>query len=191
MLNKRAQHNMHFDYDLNPVQHIIADAMGEPGKRTFFIQGSANSELISLVLDKEEVANLALSILQLLEELEKKYEDLPSAKPHPGNLYPEHPVEPAFRVGQLVIGYDEEGDRIWLIAKALVVTESGVIRDPNDDDVPAARFVATREQMRAMSEHALEVVSRGRPICPLCNRSIDRSGHFCPRTDGHATPIIF
>lgn len=182
---------MHFDYDLNPVQHIIADAIGEPGERTFFIQGSADSHLVSLVLDKEEVANLALSVLQLLEELEKKNRKLASGPTSKDTLFPEHPIEPAFRVGQLVIGYDEDDDMIWLIAKALIVTESGVIRDPNDEDVPAARFVATRDQMRAMSEHALEVVARGRPICPLCNRSIDRDGHFCPRTDGHAKPIIF
>ena len=30
-----------FTYDLNPVQHIIADATGEPGKRTFFLQARA------------------------------------------------------------------------------------------------------------------------------------------------------
>ena len=191
MPKKREQHNMHFQYDLNPVKHIIADAMGEPGKRTFFLQASANTELVSLVLDKEEVANLALSVLQLLEELEKKFDDLDDEVAISGRLYPEHPIEPAFRVGQLIVGYDEDDDMVWVIAKALVITESGVIRDPNDDDVPSARFVATRGQIRAMSEHALEVVSRGRPICPLCSRAIDRSGHFCPRTDGHAKPIIF
>lgn len=182
---------MHFDYDLNPVKHIIADAMGEPGKRTFFIQGSANSDLVSLVLDKEEVANLALSILQLLEELEKKFDNLPSESSTKRYLMPEHPIDPAFRIGQLILGYDEDDDMIWLIAKAMVVTESGVIRDPDEDDVPAARFVATRSQMRALSEHALDVVAQGRPTCPLCNRPIDRSGHFCPRTDGNAKPIVF
>lgn len=181
---------MRFEYDLNPVRQIIADAIGEPGKRTFFIQGSADSTLVSLVLDKEEVANLALSIIQLLEELENKYDNIPATEQKTENLLPEHPIEPAFRVGQLVLGYDEKEDMIWLIAKAMLVTESGVIRDPDEEDVPAARFVATRDQMRAMSEHALNVVARGRPICPLCNRPIDRSGHFCPRADGHANPII-
>lgn len=182
---------MHFEYDINPVNHIIADAMGEPGKRTFFIQGSNGSQLVSLVLDKEEVANLALSVLQLLEELDNK-SDTPSEESSTKRfLSPEHPIEPAFRIGQLIIGYDEDEDMVWLIAKAMVVTDSGVIRDPEDDDIPAARFVATRSQMRAMSEHALDVVAQGRPICPLCNRPIDRSGHFCPRTDGNAKPIIF
>jgi uncharacterized repeat protein (TIGR03847 family) len=99
-------------------------------------------------------------------------------------------VEPAFRIGQLMIGYDEEDDRIWLIAKALVVNEEGAIVDPDEESVPSVRFVATRSQMRALCEHALEVVAKGRPSCPLCGRPIDREGHFCPRTDGHAMPIV-
>jgi len=179
-----------FTYDLNPVQFLIADAVGEPGKRTFFLQGRAGSQLVSLVLEKQEVSNLAISILQLLEELEEKYPNLKRTSSSKRALKPEHPMEPYFRIGQLSIGYDEEEDRIWLIAQALVANEAGEIIDPNRDDVPAVRFVATRDQMRAMSEHALEVIGKGRPVCPLCGRSIDRGGHFCERTDGHAVPVI-
>ncbi len=179
-----------FTYDLNPIQSIIADAVGEPGKRTFFLQGRAGSQLVSLVLEKQEVSNLAISILQLLEELEEKYPNLKRTSSSKRTLKPEHPMEPYFRIGQLSIGYDEEEDRIWLIAQALVANEAGEIVDPNRDDVPAVRFVATRDQMRAMSEHALEVIGKGRPVCPLCGRSIDRGGHFCERTDGHAVPVI-
>ena len=78
-----------------------------------------------------------------------------------------------------------------MIVKALILSDSGSPVDPEVEDVPSARFVATREQMRIMSEHALEVVSQGRPTCPLCGRPIDQDGHFCPRTDGEAMPIIF
>jgi uncharacterized repeat protein (TIGR03847 family) len=180
-----------YAYDLNPVQHIIADAVGEPGQRTFFLQGRSGTELISVVLEKQEVANLAISMLQLLEELEEKYPNLPPVAAKKKTLFAESPVEPFFRVGQLVIGYDEEDDKIWIIAKALIVGESGRVVDPENDEVPSVRFVATREQMRALGEHALEVIAKGRPTCPLCGRPIDRAGHFCPRSDGQAMPIIF
>src|SRR5215212_9072836 len=180
-----------FTYDLNPVQHIIADATGEPGKRTFFIQARAGAQLISLVLEKQEVANLAISVLQMLEELAEKNPELPPTVVKKKALFAESPVEPFFRVGQLMVGYDEDDDKIWIIAKALIVNESGSIVDPDEDDVPAVRFVATRDQMRALSDHALEVISKGRPTCPLCGRPIDREGHFCPRSDGEAMPIIF
>ncbi len=179
-----------FDRDLNPVQHLVADAIGEPGKRTFFLQARSGRELISLVLEKHEVANLAISILQLLEELQEKYPQLAAGDSMPAVLYPEQPVEPDFRVGQLIVGYSEEEDRIWLIAKALIIDDSGAVVDPEEGNVPTVRFVATREQVRAMSDHALEVVQRGRPVCPLCGRAIDIDGHFCPRTDGHAMPIV-
>ncbi|MFZ4664038.1 MAG: DUF3090 domain-containing protein [Caldilineaceae bacterium] len=178
-------------YDLNPVQNIIADAIGEPGRRTFFLQARAGSQLVSIVMEKHDVGTLAVSVLQLLEELEKSH---PVAVGRSGSkkaLRPEHPMDPLFRVGQLSIGYDEDEDRIWLIAKALMVNEENQFVDPSRDDVPGVRFVASREQMRAMGEHALEVIGQGRPICPLCNRPIDRNGHFCLRTDGHALPIIF
>ncbi len=179
-----------FTYDLNPVDHITADAVGEPGKRTFFLQARAGRQVISLTLEKQEVNSLALSILQLLEELENKYTDIAPVNSLDVDQHLVTPVEPAFRVGQLMIGYDEEDDLIWLIAKAMVVNEAGAIVDPDEEDVPTARFVATRSQMRAVSEHALEVVASGRPSCPLCGRPIDREGHFCPRTDGHAMPIM-
>lgn len=180
-----------FAFDLNPVQHIVADAIGEPGKRRFFLQARAHSNLVSVVLEKQEVGQLAVAILQLLEELEKRYPQLPQTASRHAPLHPEHPMDPVFRVGQLSIGYDEEEDMIWLVAKALIVNDEGEVVDPNRDDIPAVRFVATRDQMRAMSEHALEVISRGRPLCPLCGQPIDRAGHFCARTDGHAMPIIF
>ncbi len=178
-------------HDLNPVQQIVADAVGEPGKRTFFLQARTGSEVVSLVLEKQEVNSLAVSVLQLLEELENQHPDLPAASAREVKLSAETPVEPAFRVGELSIGYDESDDMIWLIAKALVVNEEGQVVDPDDEAVPAVRFVVSRELMRAMSEHALEVIAQGRPICPLCGKPIDRTGHFCPRSDGQAVPVIF
>lgn len=180
-----------FAYDLNPVQHIIADAVGEPGQRTFFLQARADEQSISVVLEKQEVGQLAVAVLQLLEELEKQYPNLRQTSHSHKDLQPEHPLEPIFRVGQLSIGYDEDDDMVWIVAKELVVNDEGEVADPNRDDIPAVRFVATRDQMRAMSEHALEVIGRGRPVCPLCGRPIDRTGHFCARSDGQAMPIIF
>jgi uncharacterized repeat protein (TIGR03847 family) len=165
-------------HDLNPVQHLIADAVGEPGKRTFYLQARARSSTVSLVMEKQEVNSLALSVLQLLEELENQYPDLPPASSRQSAGALETPIEPSFRVGELSIGYDEDEDMIWLIAKALVINEQGNIVDPEEESVPAVRLVASRAIMRAMSEHALEVIA-------------DRSGHFCPRSDGHAVPVIF
>ncbi|MCB0114989.1 MAG: DUF3090 family protein [Caldilineaceae bacterium] len=175
----------HFTFDFDRVNNIVADAVGKPGQRTFFLQARQDRRTATLVMEKQQVAALAASILQLLEELEEKHPDLTmSSLMAPERL--EEPMDPAFRVGQMGLGYDENQDMMVLVAQALVVDDEETI---SEDDVPRARFYATREQMRALSEHALEAVASGRPDCPLCGRPIDPEGHFCPRTNGHAYPL--
>jgi uncharacterized repeat protein (TIGR03847 family) len=187
----------HFTYDFDPVQHIVADAVGKPGQRTFVLQASDGIETVSMVLEKQQVAALASSILQMLEELEAEHPNLPPVLDDDVSLELEQPIHVAFRVGQLGLGYDETRDLMVLVVQALVIPEEEPVEESQEDEsfpspdinVPKARFFATRAQMRALGEHALEVVAAGRPECPLCGEPIDPDGHFCPRTNGHAYPI--
>ncbi len=185
----------HFTYDFDSVTHIVADAIGQPGRRTFFLQARQGRRVASLVMEKQQVAALAASILQLLDELQAQHPELKPAEAPKQLPRLVEPVDPAFRVGQLGLGYDEDEDLMVLVAQALPTTET----DENDeastvltvDDLPRARFFATRDQMRALSEKAMRAVESGRPDCPLCGRPIDAAGHFCPRTNGHAYPLAF
>lgn len=176
----------HFTFDFDRVSTIVADALGKPGQRTFFLQARQGRQTATLTMEKQQVAALAASILQLLEELEEKNPDLTMTSITVQDLRLEEPIDPAFRVGQMGLGYDENQDMMVLVAQAVVVDDEETV---SEDDVPRARFYATREQMRALSEHALEAVASGRPECPLCGRPIDAEGHFCPRTNGHAYPL--
>jgi uncharacterized repeat protein (TIGR03847 family) len=188
-----------FTFDFNPVSAIVADAVGRPGQRTFFLQARHGADMATLVMEKEQVAALATSILQLLEELEKERADLPAVEEETALPSLREPLEPAFRVGQLGLGYDERQDLMVLIAQAVPEVdeeEQDLAADPvssetveDEDNDPKARFYATRAQMRSLSEHALQVVAAGRPDCPLCGRVIEPDGHFCPRTNGHAFPL--
>jgi len=188
-----------FTFDFNPVSAIVADAVGRPGQRTFFLQARQGGDMATLIMEKEQVAALATSILQLLEELEKERADLPAVAEEPDVPSLREPLEPAFRVGQLGLGYDERQDLMVLIAQAIPDAggeEQDVAVDPpapemteDEDNDQKARFYATRGQMRSLSEHALQVVAAGRPDCPLCGRVIEPDGHFCPRTNGHAFPL--
>ncbi len=185
----------HFTYDFDSVTHIVADAIGQPGRRTFFLQARQGRRVASLIMEKQQVAALASAILQLLDELQTQHPELEPAEAPKQLPRLVEPIDPAFRVGQLGLGYDEDQDLMVLVAQALPTTE----RDENDeegavltvDDLPRARFFATRDQMRALSERALRAVESGRPDCPLCGRPIDAAGHFCPRTNGHAYPLAF
>ncbi|MBK9943419.1 MAG: DUF3090 family protein [Kouleothrix sp.] len=165
-----------YTYDLDPVTRITAHAVGEPGKRVFYIQARRDRELVSLICEKEQVRALSQHINQLLEDLSEKNPLLSSSDDMlvlASDMSLEEPLESRFRVAQMGIGYDADRDMIVLVMQGVTEEES--------DSAPTARFAATRQQMRALSEHAAQVVSKGRRICGNCGRPIDPTGHFCPQ----------
>jgi uncharacterized repeat protein (TIGR03847 family) len=166
-------------FDLNPVMYITTDAIGPPGQRVFYLQASQGDTMVTLVLEKEQVHALAISVEQMLEELEKRRPQSASEMEliSQYDLVLKEPIEPAFRVGQLGLGYDEDTDLLIVVAQELTADES--------EEMSVARFWATRAQMKALSTHSLQVVESGRPTCPLCGSPIDPEGHFCPRRNGH------
>ncbi len=169
------------EIDLEPVDHITIDAIGKPGARVFYIQGSKEPQVLTLIIEKAQVQTMSVGVEQFLAEIKEKYPDLPEAD----NAFDEEkmrifpPVDPLFRVGELGLAYDSDRDLMVLVARE-VVTEG---QEP--DDVSLVRFWCTRSQMRAVAAWGLEVASRGRPICPQCGESMDPEGHFCPKKNGH------
>ncbi|MCB0180834.1 MAG: DUF3090 family protein [Anaerolineae bacterium] len=164
--------------DLNPVTRITIGAVGEPGQRIFLLQASQTDSNVTLKIEKEQARVLAVSTTELLDELDEKYPRSFSKvdRPLTSDLMLREPMEPEFVVGQIGLGYDQDQDMV-----VLVVQE---IQADTEDDVATMRFWATRAQMKALSEHTLEVVNQGRPICPLCESPIDPEGHFCPKSNG-------
>jgi uncharacterized repeat protein (TIGR03847 family) len=169
-------------FDLNPLDRITTDAVGEPGERVFYLQARQGHRLVTLICEKEHISALALAIDQVLLSLA---DDDPDAVVEPDPMIEEgmdleYPLEPAFRAGQVNLGYDKVSKRLVIIVYELMA---------EDDDSPpsVARFWATPAQMRAFSIHGQEVVAAGRPVCPLCGQPMDPSGHFCPRRNGHRT----
>jgi len=161
-------------HDLNPVTHITIGAIGEPGKRTFYLQGRQGLTIVTLIVEKEQVAALSRGIDELLERLGVEKNVLVNAY----TMELSQPVEPLFRAGQLGLGYDAEQKMMVLVAYALPEEEEPV-------SVDVVRFWATAEQMRAVARHAAGIVAAGRPTCVLCGRPIDPAGHFCPKRNGH------
>lgn len=167
-------------HDLNPVSRVTVGALGEPGQRTFFLQGRQGSTMVTLVTEKEQMNSLAQGVTELLTRLGERADAPADVSAY--ELALEQPVEPLFRIGQLGLGYDQENDLVVIVAYALPESE-------DQETVDVVRFWATRDQMRALSHHVAEVASAGRPICVLCGRPIDPAGHFCPRRNGHATHV--
>jgi uncharacterized repeat protein (TIGR03847 family) len=171
-----------FVYDLDPASFITVGTVGPPGRRTFYLQASEASTLVSLVIEKEQASALAQSLDRLLEALKERYPSRPDPIEEVAyDMELLQPLTDLWRVGQMGLGYDEEVDRIVLIAQELQVEDDEEIMSEPE----AVRMTATREQMQALSEHAVQVVEQGRPECPLCGNPIDSSGHFCPPRNGH------
>lgn len=164
--------------ELNPVYHFTVGTVGEPGQRVFYLQGSQGSQLISLVIEKEQAAMLSSSLDSLLEELNKKHplKTQETQDPVWKDLRLREPVEALFRVGHMGLGYNEDSDQVVLVAYELV--EEG--EEPN-----IVSFWLSRAQVKLLIRHTNDVVRSGRPLCGNCGRPMDKDGHFCPNRNGH------
>jgi len=169
------------EIDLRPATHLTTDAIGQPGKRVFYIQGWQGERTITLIVEKIQIQSLAVGLEQFLAEIYEKFPDLPeaSADYEEERMQINPPVDPLFRIGELGLGYDADSDLVVLVTRELL---------PEEADAATAgvvRFWCTRSQIRAMCHWGMEVASRGRPTCPQCGQPMDPEGHFCPKKNGH------
>lgn len=166
---------MSSSFEFEAVDRITVGTVGEPGTRTFFLQARQGPELVTLKLEKSQVAALCTYVGELLQ-------DLPRPGHLPEDLELEEPVVAEWVVGSLGITYSEDLDRFLLVAE-----ETG----EQEDDLGEARFVLTREQMAALAIRGTQLVASGRPPCPLCGYPLEQEGHHqCPRTNGHRPPTL-
>lgn len=172
--------------ELGPVDRITADAVGEPGDRTFYIQARAGEELVTVIVEKQQVQLLAASVLELLEDAPA---DEPAADEPAMSL--EEPLFPRWRAGRLSIGFDEERELFMLEVEEFQPD----LEDLDAEDPPALlpetepesiRIWASPAQMLALSRHGAAVAARGRPTCQFCGNPIDAEGHACPAMNGHS-----
>jgi uncharacterized repeat protein (TIGR03847 family) len=171
-------------FELDPVVKIAAGAVGEPGARIFYLQARSADQVVTLLVEKEQVRALAVSIEQMLDALPEPQEVEPEIAPDDADI--EEPLLPEWRVGPMALHYDEARDRIVLIASEAIPVDEDDEPDPEAvPDAATARFVATRSQARALAEHAEEVVEAGRPRCRFCGLPMDPEGHTCPAMNGH------
>ena len=169
-----------FEIDVDPCDHITADAIGKPGQRVFYIQAFQDQRTITVIIEKAQLNSMAIGIEQFLSQLDEQNPDLSEAS---GDYVEEvmrinPPVDPLFRAGEIGLGYDKDRDMVVLFVKELLTEED----DP--DAAAVVRFWATRTQVRMLARWGVEVSSRGRTICPQCGQPEEPGGHFCPKKNG-------
>ncbi len=184
-------------YIFDPPDRFVAGTVGEPGDRTFFLQARTGDRLVSIALEKVQVAVLAQRLNDLLEELDRRgvADATPVEVEHVAEVAAtdaeplDEPLIEAFRAGSLTLGWDGGEERILVEARA--TGDDGEPIDPDeddDDDEDGPDMLSVRitaDAARSFVARAARVVGEGRPPCPLCGAPLDPRGHICPRRNGH------
>ncbi|WP_458106515.1 DUF3090 domain-containing protein [Arthrobacter sp. R3-55] len=165
---------------------VVVGTIGLPGARTFYLQVRAGKQLVSIALEKQQSAQLAEKIDEILDQLiTVKGNPFSVPTSTPIELVDNEPleaVEEQFRAGAMSLGWDP--------TTAQVVIEAYPISDidPDDDD-PLVEDASGDSEMllvrmpvgtaRAFAKRTREIVEAGRPTCPLCGYPMDADGHSC------------
>ncbi|MDQ4143990.1 MAG: DUF3090 family protein [Actinomycetota bacterium] len=162
---------------------FTADYVGEPGRRSFYLQARSPHGTYSFALEKQQVAVLAEKLRELLLLIDAEDTVKGAASARDPALALQEPVEPEWRVGTMGLAYEESGDRVVVLAQPVEVQEED--EPVEDDEEEGIRILLRRDQGRAFVLHASAIVEEGRPTCQLCGLPMDPSGHACPASNGH------
>lgn len=159
---------------------FLAGTVGEPGDRAFFLQARKGGALISVSLEKVQVAALAQRLEDLLDAVAA-----PTVPEPPGELALEEPVVELFRVGAMALAWDAATDAV--VIEAQTPTEDGEyveLPDDAEDGPDLLRVRIDAPTARGFIQHAEALMASGRPACPFCGQPLHPQGHFCPRGNG-------
>ncbi len=168
-------------FTFDTPDRFIVGTVGQPGDREFYLQAVQEQRVVSVRLEKAQVALLTQRLGELLNEAGKRLgADIPDDVTELVDSEPMvSPVEEEFRVGTLGL--------IWDTADQSVLVEAVAIADDDvpDTDRDLLQVRLSPAQARAFIERSAQVVMAGRPACPLCGQPLDPDGHICPRRNGY------
>ena len=159
------------EIDWDDTDGFTAGVVGPQGRRVFFLQARRSGQVVSLKVEKQQVAGLAEFLDGLMGDLPPT--DERTLEVIDANVRFEDPGEADWVVGSLGITYQQSTDRLVLIAEEL-------LRD--EDELPAqARFPMRREMVACFIDRARQLVAAGRPPCDWCGAPLEPSAAgWCP-----------
>ena len=177
-------------YTFDLPDRFVAGTVGEPGGRTFFLQARKGGDVVSVVLEKTQVAVLAQQLDALLDILADRGVEGVPAETDPALLDDAplgEPLVEAFRVGAMALAWDGEHDRV--VIEAAAIPEDGESSPGDTEDDPEGpdlvRIRIDGPAARSFVDRATRLVSAGRPLCPRCGEPLDPQGHICARPNAY------
>ncbi|ASN20237.1 DUF3090 domain-containing protein [Arthrobacter sp. YN] len=166
---------------------VVVGTIGLPGSRTFYLQVRAGKQIVSIALEKQQSAQLAEKIDEILDQLitvQGNPFSVPTSTPI--ELVDNDPLEAVdeqFRAGAMSLGWDPTTAQV--VIEAYPIAEV----DADDNDEPLVEEGTIEAEMllvrmpvgtaRAFAKRTREIVGAGRPTCPLCGYPMDADGHSC------------
>ena len=125
-------------HGFDPPERFVAGTVGEPGQRTFFLQARSGARVVSVALEKQQVAALAERIDELLDEVMASQADSGTVVPAVAPLDLEdsepleQPIEEEFRAGTMTLSWDPDDARV--VIEVFPFTEAAVVSPEQVDD---------------------------------------------------------
>lgn len=154
------------EIELNPVDFITIGTIGPKGQRIFHLQGGQGKHIVSLLIEKEQAWALSEAIRELLADLDERKPQESGAAADPDldklDMDLREPIEPVFRVAQMGLGYDDDRDLVVLVAQELLPRQENEAEEAEEATPSVVRMWCSRQQMRILSDHTMQVVRAGR-----------------------------
>lgn len=162
---------------------FTADYVGEPGRRSFYLQARGPEGLLSFPIEKQQVVVLAEKLRELLLLVDGADTVTSASAGRDPALAFSDPVSDEVQVGTIGLAYEEDSDRVVVLLQPM--PEESDEDEAEVDDASGVHLELRRDQVRAFVLHAIAVVNEGRAICQLCGLPMDPAGHKCPASNGH------
>lgn len=170
-------------FDFDTPDRFVAGVVGEPGARAFYLQARQGGALVSIGLEKTQVAALAGRMSELLDTVEGLSGELLAGAVRDDQPLEEPTVE-LFRVGAMALAWDATAAQIVIEAQPLGEDpELGGLTEYAAGASDLFRVRVEPARARDFIRRAAAIVAAGRPACPFCGQPLDPAGHFCPKTN--------
>lgn len=175
-------------HSFDPPERFVTGTVGEPGHRTFFLQARAADNVVSVALEKQQVAVLVERLDELLDELMRVPGNetvIPAITPFDlrDSAPLEQPIVEEFRAGTMALSWDPVDQKVVLeVFPVDAAAPDDETEPPEAEELLVVRMDAATA--RAFCSRSQQIVEAGRPDCPFCGNPVDPEGHLCVRANG-------